>query len=117
RPMVCYGGPSRVQFKQLATVRNFDANSTTTNAQFELAWEPRLRPMILAFKPDGVKATTDEGKPVARAVMDESDDVALRPENPAAEVNLTLVAPDRSARELASFQVKGEVTIPAGIKT
>ena len=73
--------------------------------------------MLLAFKPDSVQATTDEGKAVARAVMDESDDVALRPENPAAEVNLNLVAPDRSAKEFKTFKVKGEVTLPAGIKT
>ncbi|HEY2157904.1 MAG TPA: hypothetical protein VGH33_19905 [Isosphaeraceae bacterium] len=117
KPMVVYSGPFRVQFKQISAVRDFDTGTATSNAQFELAWEPRLRPMLLAFKPDSVQATTDEGKPVPRSVMDESDDVALRPENPAAEVNLNLVAPDRSAKELKSFKVKGEVTLPAGLKT
>ncbi len=116
KPMVVYSGPFRVQFKQLGTVRDFDAGAGTTNAQFELAWEPRLRPMLLGFKPDSIQAKTDDGKPVARAVMDESDDVVLRPENPAAEVNLNLVAPDRSAKEITSFKVKGEVTLPAGLK-
>jgi hypothetical protein len=116
KPMVVYSGPFRVQFKQISAVRDFDTGTATSNAQFELAWEPRLRPMLLAFKPDSVQATTDEGKAVPRAVMDESDDVALRPENPAAEVNLNLVAPDRSAREFKTFKVKGEVTLPAGIK-
>jgi hypothetical protein len=115
--MVVYSGPFRVQFKQLGAVRDFDTGTGTANAQFELAWEPRLRPMLLAFKPDSVQATTDDGKPVARAVTDESDDVALRPENPAAEVNLNLVAPARTAKEIASFKVKGEVTLPAGLKT
>ena len=116
KPMVTYSGPFRVQFKQLGAVRDFDTGVATANAQFELAWEPRLRPMLLAFKSDSVKAVTDDGKPVARAVMQESDDVALRPENPAAEVNLNLVAPDRSSKELKSFKVKGEVTLPAGLK-
>lgn len=116
KPMVAYTGPFRVQFKQLGTVRDFEVGSATTNAQFELAWEPRLRPMLLAFKPDAVQGKTDDGKPVARAVMAESDDVVLRPENPAAEVNLNLVAPDRAAKELATFKVKGEVTLPAGLK-
>ncbi len=117
KPMVVYSGPFRVQFKQISAVRDFDTGMATSNAQFELAWEPRLRPMLLAFKPDSVQAMTDEGKAVPRAVMDESDDVALRPENPAAEVNLNLVAPDRSAKEFKTFKVKGEVTLPAGIKT
>ena len=116
KPMVVYSGPFRVQFKQFSTVRDFETGMGSSNAQFELAWEPRLRPMLLAFKPDSVQAKTDDGKAIARAVMQETDDVVLRPENPAAEVNLNLVAPDRSSKELATFKVKGEVTLPAGLK-
>jgi hypothetical protein len=41
----------------------------------------------------------------------------LRPENPAAEINLNLDAPERESKKLASLVVKSEVTIPAGIKT
>ena len=47
----------------------------------------------------------------------ESNEVVLRPENPAAELNLNLEAPERSATKLASFRLKSEVTLPAGIKT
>ncbi len=47
----------------------------------------------------------------------ESDEVVIRPENPSAEINLNLDAPERDAKKLASLKVKAEVTIPAGIKT
>ena len=41
----------------------------------------------------------------------------IRPENPSAEINLNLEAPERDAKKIASLKVKAEVTIPAGIKT
>ena len=49
-------------------------------------------------------------------MKDESAEVVLRPENPSAEINVNLAAPDRAARLLAKFKVKAEVTVPAGIK-
>ena len=46
----------------------------------------------------------------------ESDEVVVRPENPVAEINLNLQAPERSAAKIKTLDVKAEVTIPAGIK-
>ena len=46
----------------------------------------------------------------------QSDEVVVRPENPVAEINLNLQAPDREATKLKSLKVKAELTIPAGIK-
>jgi len=117
KPMVLYPGPFRVQFKQIVAVRDFLTGARTASAQFEVAWEPRLRPMLLAVKADQIAIVTDEDKPVAPAVTEQTDDVALSPGNPAAEMNLSLTAPDRSAKELKSIQVKAEVTIPAALKT
>jgi hypothetical protein len=116
KPPVIYSGPFRIQFKQLGAVRDLEAPAGKLNAQFDVAWEPRLRPMLMAVKGDGLQVTTDEGKPVAPSVMAESDEVNLGTGNPFAEVNLNFVAPDRSARELKSFKVKGEVTVPADLK-
>ena len=116
KPMVAYGGPFRVQFKELAVVRDFGTGVGTANAQFEVAWEPRLRPMLFALKSDGITIVDDQGKKVSAMVMDETEDTVLRPENPAAEVNLNLQAPERSAKTLNSLKVKGDVTIPAALK-
>jgi hypothetical protein len=115
--LVAYTGPFRVVFRQLAAVRDLQAGTATATAQFEVAWEPRLRPMLLALKADELKIVDDRGKPVEVQVMEESTDVVLRPENPVAEMNLNLKAPDREARALASLKVKAEVTVPAGLRT
>jgi hypothetical protein len=115
--LIQYTGPFRVVFKQIATARDLLADTATANAQIEVAWEPRLRPMLLALKADETKVVDDRGKEVESQVSDESTDVVLRPENPVAELNLNLKAPDRSAKKFAKVTVKAEVTVPAGLKT
>lgn len=117
KPLLQYVGPFRIAFKQIGIQRDLQAGMATANAQLEVAWEPRLRPMLLALKADELKIKDDQGKDVAAQVMDESTNVVLRPDNPAAEVNINLAAPERGAKKLASFKVKADVTVPAGLKT
>lgn len=115
RPVV-YPGPFRVRFRQVAATRDPSDGSGSANAVFEVAWEPRLRPMLLALKSEDVTIVDDRGIPVQPSVMEESSSVVLRPENPAAEVNLNMDAPDRQAQRLATLKVKAEVTLPAGVR-
>ncbi len=116
KPMVVYSGPFRILFKQIGSVRDFTTGVGTTDAQFDVAWEPRLRPMLMALKAEGIKVVADDGKPVPPVVTQQTDDVVLHPENPVAELNLNLNAPSRSAKELATVGIKGEITVPAGLK-
>jgi hypothetical protein len=115
-PLVQYSGPFRIALRQIASLRDFQSGTASANAQFEVAWEPRLRPMLLALDVDELKITDDRGQAVEPQVMNESTDVVLRPENPAAEINVNLAAPDRAAKALARMKVKAEVTVPAGIR-
>jgi hypothetical protein len=114
---VQYSGPFRIALKQLGVVRDLQADTHSATVQFEVAWEPRIRPMLLALKSDELKVVDDRGKEVEPQVMEESTDVVIRPETPAAELNITLSAPEREAKALASIKVKADMTIPAGLKT
>jgi hypothetical protein len=116
-PLIQYVGPFRIAFKQLTEVKDLQAGTSAANAQLEVAWEPRLRPMLMTLKMDGLRIKDDKGKEIKPQTAMESNEVVLRPENPAAELNLNLEAPDRSATKLASFQLKSEVTLPAGMRT
>ena len=116
KPLITYTGPFRVEFKQFATVRDFNVATGTATAQFEVLWEPRLRPMLLAVKNEDLAIADDQGRAVAPQVKDQADEVALRAGNCAAELNLALAAPERSATKLASLKVKGAVTVPSGMK-
>jgi hypothetical protein len=110
-------GPFRVVLKQVGALRDFQSGAATSNLQLEVGWEPRLRPMLLALKADGLEVVDDQGKAVAADVQNMSTDVALRPDNPAAELNLNLAAPDRGAKTLAKLKVSASVTVPAGLRT
>jgi hypothetical protein len=116
-PLIRYVGPFRVAFKQFTEVRDLQAGTSAASAQLEIAWEPRLRPMLLTLKSDGLAVKDDKNREVKPQAMMESNEVVLRPENPAVEMNLNLEAPDRSAVKLSSFRIKADVTLPAGIKT
>jgi hypothetical protein len=116
-PFVIYTGPFRVVFKQIFASRDLQASTGSANAQFEVAWEPRLRPMLMVLKADDLELVDDQEKKVEPAVMQESTDVVLRPENPAAELNINIVAPDRKALKLAKAKIKADVTVPAAFST
>lgn len=117
KPPVEYVGPFRVALKQLTEQRDFQAGKASANAALEISWEPRIRPMLLTIKADQVDVKDDQGRAVKPQVAMESSDVVLRPENPSAEVNVNMEAPERSATKLGALHVKAEMTLPAGIKT
>lgn len=114
---VLYSGPFRIIFKAFATSVDFSSGQSTANAQFEVAWEPRIRPMLLALKASELKIIDDLGEVIAPSVTDESSSVVLRPENPVAEININMDAPQSGAKALKSMVIKAEVTTPAGVRT
>jgi len=116
KPLIQYSGPFRIELKQFGLARDFEAGTTVANLQLEVGWEPRLRPMLLKLKADELKVLDDRKKEVKPQVAEESDQVVVRPENTAAQVNINLDAPERAAQKIALLKVKAEVTIPAGIK-
>jgi hypothetical protein len=115
--LIQYSGPFRIKLVQYASAQIFGGGNPTANAQFEVAWEPRLRPMLLSLKAADVVINDDTGARVTPTVTDESGTVVLRPENPVAEMNINMNAPSRKAQELTTLKVKAEVTVPAGIRT
>ena len=117
KPLILYSGPFRIELQQLSLSRDFQTGTALANVRLEAAWEPRLRPMLLKLKAEEMKIVDDRKKDVKPQVAAESDEVVIRPENPSAEINLNLEAPERDAKKIASLLVKAEVTIPAGIKT
>ena len=117
KPRVSYTGPFRIELKQIGLVRDYQAGTSSANAQLELAWEPRLRPMLLVLKAESLSVIDDHGRSIKPKVAMEADEIVVRPENPVAEINLNLDAPERSAARIATLKFKAEITIPAGLKT
>jgi hypothetical protein len=116
-PHVVYEGPFRIALKQFTAVRDLQAGTAAANAQIELSWEPRLRPMLMSLKSEGLEIKDDKGQEIQPQTRMESNDVVLRPENPAVEINLNIETPQRSATKLSILSVKSQITLPAALKT
>jgi hypothetical protein len=116
KPLKIYSGPFRILFKQILVSKDLQTGAGQGNAQFEVAWEPRLRPMLLALKAEELEIQDDQGNFLDAAVMQESSSVVLRHENPVAELNLNIDAPQRKALSLKSIKVKADITVPSGIR-
>jgi hypothetical protein len=117
KPLLTYAGPFRIQFKQIAIVKDFGGAAPTATAQFDVMWEPRLRPMLLAVKNEELKIVDDQGKEVKPQVSQEQNEATgLQAGNCVAELNLNLIAPERASKVLTSLKVKGQVTVPSGMK-
>lgn len=119
RKFQSFSGPFRTVLKLVASQRVFEGDDAPAdgNIQFELAWEPKVRPMLLALKSEDVKITDDQGKPVEPEINEESNQVVLRPENASAEINVKIRMPERGTKMLGSVVIKAEVTVPAAQKT
>ena len=117
KPLVTYAGPFRVAFRRIVAGRDLQDGSASANAEFEVAWEPRLRPMFISLKSEGVAVVDDQGRPVNPDVTDESMSQALQQKNPFVAINVRLDPPERDAKRLARFKVKADVTAPAALRT
>ena len=108
-----YPGPFRVTLDQVAAQHDLATGARSANVRMVVCWEPRLRPMLLSLDVSDIAIVDDRGETVEPAVTDETGTVVLRPENPAAEFNLNMTAPDRMAQRLARVKVAASVTVPA----
>ncbi len=112
-----YQGPWRIEAQQFTVSRNLQSESATGSLRLEVAWEPSLKPMLMGLKAEDIVITDDQGHSIKAEIQQESTSVVLRPENPVAEINLNMQAPERSAKALANIKIKAEVTVPAETKT
>ena len=113
RALVRYPGPFRVELVQYGAVDNFRDGVQTASLLFEVAWEPRLRPMLLRLPMSDLTIVDDRDRPIRPRVAGETLETALRPENPIIEINLDLEPPFRDAQSIKHLTARGEVTAPS----
>jgi len=113
RALVRYPGPFRVELVQYGAVDNFRDGVQTASLLLEIAWEPRLRPMLLRLPMSDLTIVDDQDRPIRPRVEGEVLETMLRPENPIIEVNLDLEPPFRDAQTIKRLAVRGEVTVPS----
>ncbi len=122
---VAYAGPLRVAFTQIVRRIQFEANQKECLLQFEIAWEPRLRPILFEMKRDQMQVIDDQD----RKIEIQGGGMADAPEEEAATlkaaVDGSMVRTDfiihlaQPAKGAEKLRVAGVVNIvlPADIQT
>jgi hypothetical protein len=87
-------------------LRTMDNRSLKVTA--DLAWEPRIRPIVLEQPLSEIVAVDEKGNPIEVDGREGSLEVPVETANAAVEMEFPLVAPDRSVRKIASL--KGKLT-------
>ncbi len=113
-----YAGPLRLEATQLAAERDLRnaGNAGSLRMTLEVAWEPRLRPILLKQPLDQLKAADDAGHSLVVAggqgELERPVDVA----GTATEFLIPLVNPPRTAKTIASFKGKLQALLPGKIE-
>jgi len=72
----------------------------------DVAWEPRVKPIVLEQPLDAVKATDEAGRPIEIDGSEGNLEVPIEGSNAAVELEIPLMAPERSVKQVAKLTGK-----------
>jgi hypothetical protein len=115
----CYTGPLRIDATRLSGERDLRAAGDTSALKLavEIAWEPRMRPIILQQSLGEVHATDERGQAIR---IDGAEGQLERPIDPAGtatEFLIPMVGPPRTTERIASLKGKLKATLPGKVES
>ena len=112
----CYAGPFRVEAVNIVAQRNLrNPGQQSSRLELEVAWEPRLRPIVLTQSVQDVKLTGDDGQPIAATSRQAVLDVEVQPGNHATELVIPFELPQRSVQRIDSLQGEISALVPGRV--
>ncbi len=108
-----YAGPFRIQAVNVVARRDLRSPAQQgTRVEFEIAWEPRLRPIALSQPIESLEITADDGTRIAPTNTQTVLNVEVQSGSHATELTIPLVLPPRSVSKLASFHGTMSALVP-----
>lgn len=113
-----YQGLFRFEVLRVQAIRDLrnPANHSLRLA-LELAWEPRVSPILLQIPLAELQATGESGQLLEVGTPRASLEVPVESSLPAAEVQLPLVLPDRSVAKIGALQGLVSALLPGRVET
>lgn len=112
-----YGGPFRFEPLRIIAIRDFrQRDGESLRLTLSVAWEPRLKPISLRQRMADLKATDENGDPLA---VDESQAELEVPagNDTSVELTLPLKLPPREVKRIASLKGKLLAIVPGKVET
>ncbi|MCC7084691.1 MAG: hypothetical protein IT427_06760, partial [Pirellulales bacterium] len=116
-PRADYVGPLRLEVARVTAERVPGVkNSGSLKLALEIAWEPRLRPILFQQALASLKATDDRGH-LVKPAQDEGELEAPAPQGTAVQMELPFELPPRSAKSIHSLKGSLTALMPGKIET
>ncbi len=113
-----YAGAFRLEPLEFSARRDLrNPTNHTLQLLLELAWEPRLRPIVVLQDANRQIATDDKGNSVAAGMATGELETPILPGTKSIEIPLQLSLPDRGASKLSSLKGKFTALLPGRIET
>lgn len=113
-----YSGLFRFEGYELIAKRDFrSGDSGTLHLNLEVAWEPRLKPIVLQLLLDEVHATASDGQAVGISNPQARPEIPVESTIAAADLTIPMELPDRSVRSIASLKGKMVALVPGETET
>ncbi len=114
-----YAGPLRIEATRLDAARNLRGagDDSVLKVTLEIAWEPRMRPILIRQVLSELKATDDRGEAIKISGTEGQLERPLDAAGTATEFTIPLLSPARAAAKIASLKGKLRVILPAKNET
>ena len=115
--LVAYGGPFRIEPRQVIATRDLsNPSGHSLRLLLSVIWEPRLKPILVKQQMSELTAVDENGNPVAVADAEAAFE-AQASGNSSVELLLPFVPPPRSVKEIASLKGRLDVILPGKVET
>lgn len=113
-----YSGPLRFEAVDIIARRGLrDPSEQVLQLKLEVAWEPRLAPIVLKQQLSEVKAVDEQGRPLALDERQAEREVPVDADSTAVELPVPLVLPPREVKQIARLSGTLRAVLPGRIAT
>lgn len=106
-----YSGLFRLEPNRIDASRNLKMGGSALRLTVDVAWEPRIRPIVLEQPLSEVKAIDENGNTIEVDGSEGNLEVPVEGNNAAVELEVPLMAPDRSVKQIASLKGKLDAVV------
>ena len=108
-----YSGPFRIEATGASSQRGIRSpDQSGLSVDFEISWEPRLRPIGLALNAADLKVVCDDGRETPVVGGEEAFNVEVQSGSHATDVTISLQLPARKSEKLATVTGRMTALIP-----
>lgn len=111
-------GPFRIEATRFEAIRDLrNPQGRSLKLYMDVAWEPRLTPILISQPLDQVRATGNNGEPLGIDGAEGEPEADIHKGETQVELQIPLSLPDRKVTEITSLRGKLTALVPGAVET